>query len=112
MGAVPAPPGLCQVFCGKGTRTPGHPHGGDMLRKREQDKKYRKDIRRWSEQCGRDNAQSHPGESSPWLGPSSRSQPSTQDEQPRRKIDRKRAFGQSTGGSEVKDTHHGNAPGE
>ena len=68
MGAVPPPPGLCQVFCGKGTRTPGHPHGGDMLRKREQDKKYRKDIRHWSEQCGRDNAQSHPGESSPQLG--------------------------------------------
>ena len=43
---------------------------------------------------------------------SSRSQPLTQDEQPRRKIDRKWAFGQSTGGSEVTDTHHGNSPGE
>ena len=43
---------------------------------------------------------------------SSRSRPLTQDEQPRRKIDRKRAFGQSTGGPEVTDTHHGNTPGE
>ena len=42
---------------------------------------------------------------------SSKSWPLTQDEQPWRKIDRKRAFGQSTGGSEVTDTHHGNAPG-
>ena len=37
---------------------------------------------------------------------SSRSQPLTQDEQPQRRIDRKQAFGQSTGGLEVKDTHH------
>ena len=36
----------------------------------------------------------------------------TQDEQPRKRIDRKWAFGQSTGGSEVKDTHHVSAPGE
>ena len=42
----------------------------------------------------------------------SRSCPLTQDEQPLRRIDRKRAFGQSTGGLEVKDTHHGNTPGE
>ena len=68
MGAVPAPPGLCQVSCGKEMRTPGCPHGGDMLRKREQDEKYRKDIQRRSEQHGRDNAWSHPGESSPRLG--------------------------------------------
>ena len=43
---------------------------------------------------------------------SSRSRPMTQDKQPRKRIDRKRAFGQSTGGSEVKDTHHGSTPGE
>ena len=36
-------------------------------------------------------------------------QPTTQDEQPQRRIDRKRAFGQSTSVSEVKDTHHGSA---
>ena len=42
---------------------------------------------------------------------SSRSQPSTRDEPPRRKIDRKWAFGQSTDHSEVKDIHHGKAPG-
>ena len=36
----------------------------------------------------------------------------TQDEQPRKRIDRKQAFSQSTGGSEVKDTHHGSTPGE
>ena len=34
----------------------------------------------------------------------------TQDEQPWRRIDRKRAFGQSTGGSEVKNTHHWSTP--
>ena len=42
----------------------------------------------------------------------SRTWPMTQDEQPRKRIDRKLAFGQSTGGSEVKDTHHGSAPRE
>ena len=36
----------------------------------------------------------------------------TQDEQPQKRIDRKWAFGQSTGGSEVKDIHHGSALGE
>ena len=36
----------------------------------------------------------------------------TQDEQPRRRINRKWAFDQSTGGSEVKDTHHGSVLGE
>ena len=86
------------------------------LRKKEEDEKYQKDIRCWSEQRGRDNAQSRAMESSrrelSMARSSSRSQPLTQDEQPRRKIDRKRAFGQSTGGLEVKDTHHGNAPGE
>ena len=35
----------------------------------------------------------------------------TQDEQPRRRIDRKWAFSQSTGGSGVKDTHHESTPG-
>ena len=42
----------------------------------------------------------------------SRSQPVTQDEQPQKRIDRKQAFSQSTGGSEAKDTHHGSTPGE
>ena len=88
----------------------------EHLRKKEEDEKYRKDIQRRSEQCGRDNAQSHAMLSSrreqSTARSSSRSQPLTQDEQPRRKIDRKRAFSQSTGGLEVKDTHHGNAPGE
>ena len=42
----------------------------------------------------------------------SRTQPMAKYEQPQRRIDRKWAFGQSTGGSEVKDTHHGSAPGE
>ena len=36
----------------------------------------------------------------------------TQDKQPQRRIDRKQAFGQSTGGWEVKDIHHGSTPGE
>ena len=88
----------------------------EHLRKKEEDEKYRKDIWRWSEQCGRDNAQSHSRQSSrreqSTARSSPRSWPMTQDEQPRKKIDRKRAFGQSTGGSEVKDTHHGSAPGE
>ena len=86
------------------------------LRKKEEDEKYRRDIRRRSEQCGRDNAQSHSMQSSrrehSTARSSSRTQPMTQDEQPQKRIDRKRAFGQSMGGSEVKDTHHGSAPGE
>ena len=91
-------------------------HEAECLRKKEEDEKYQKDIRHRSEQHGRDNARSCAMQSSrreqSMARSSSRSQPSTQDKQPRRKIDRKRAFGQSTGGSEVKDTHHGNAPGE
>ena len=88
----------------------------EHLRKKEEDKKYRKDIRCRSEQCGRDNAWSRAMQSSrreqSMARSSSRSWPLTQDKQPRRKIDRKQALSQSTGGSEVKDTHHGNAPGE
>ena len=88
----------------------------EHLRKKEEDEKYRRDIRRWSEQCGRDNAQSHSMQSSRREQSMARSlsgtQPMTQDEQPRKRIDRKRAFGQSTRGSEVKDTHHGSTPGE
>ena len=38
---------------------------------------------------------------------SSRTRPMTQDEQPPKKIDRKQAFGQSMGSSEVKDIQHG-----
>ena len=86
----------------------------ERLRKKE-DEKYQKDIQRWSEQHGRDNARSHATQSSrreqSTARSSSRSQPLTQDEQPWRRIDRKQAFGQSTGGSEAKDTHHGNAHG-
>ena len=86
----------------------------EHLRKKE-DEKYQ-DILHQSEQRGRDNARSRATQSSrreqSMARSSSRSRPLSQDEQPRRRIDRKRAFGQSTGGSEVKDTHHGNAPGE
>ena len=85
------------------------------VRKKEQDKRYWKDIRHRSEQCGRDNAQSCPTQSSrreeSMTRSSSRSRPSTKDELPRRKIDRKQAFGQSTDCLEVKDIHHGKAPG-
>ena len=88
----------------------------EHLRKKEEDKKYRRDIRRQSEQCGRDNAQSHSTQSSRREHSTGRSLsqtwPMTQDEQRWRRIDRKRAFGQSTSGSEVKDTHHGSAPEE
>ena len=86
------------------------------LRKKEEDEKYRKDIWHQSEQCGRDNARSRSMQLSrreqSTARSSSRSRPMTQDEQPWKRIDRKWAFGQSTGGSEVKDTHHGSAPGE
>ena len=33
--------------------------GAERLRKKEEDEKHQRDIRRWSEQCGRDNARSH-----------------------------------------------------
>ena len=70
----------------------------EHLRKKEEDKKYRRDIRHRSEQHGRDNARSRSmqlsrREHSTARFPS-RTQPMTQDEQPRRRIDRKRAFGQ------------------
>ena len=88
----------------------------ECLKKKEEDEKYQKDIRHWSEQRGRNNARSHATQSSrreqSMARSSSKSRPLTQDEQHRRRIDRKWAFGQSTGGSEVKDTYHGNAPGE
>ena len=88
----------------------------ERLRNKEEDEKYRKDIWRWSEQHGRDNARSRSMQLSrreqSTARSSFRSWPMTQDEQPWNRIDRKRAFGQSTGGSEVKDTHHGSAPGE
>ena len=87
----------------------------ERLRKKEQDERYWKDIQHRSEQHGRDNARSHPMQSSRRVESTTRSssrfRPSTKDEQPRRKIDRKRAFGQSTNHSEVKDIHHGKAPG-
>ena len=86
------------------------------LRKKEEDKKYRRDIRCQSEQHGRDNAWSHSTQSLRRGYTMARSSSQTwlmnQDNQPRRRIDRKRAFGQSTGGSEVKDTHHGSTPEE
>ena len=86
------------------------------LRKREEDEKYRRDIRCRSEQRGRDNARSHSTQSSRRehsMGRSSSwTQPMTQDKQPRRRIDRKRAFSQPTGGSEVKDIQHGSAQKE
>ena len=86
------------------------------LRKKEEDKKYRKDIWCQSQQHGRDNARSHSMQSSrreqSMARSSSRSRPMTQDEQPQKRIERKRAFSQWTGGSEVKDTHHGSTPGE
>ena len=88
----------------------------EHLRKKEEDEKYRRDIWCWSEQRGRDNARSHSKQSSrrehSMARSSSRTQPMTQDEQPQKRIDRKRAFSQSTGGSEVKDIHHGSTPGE
>ena len=88
----------------------------ESLRKKEEDEKYRKDIQCQSEQHGRYNAQSHSMQLSrreeSTARSLSRSQPMTQEEQPRKRIDRKQAFGQSKGGSEVKDTHHGSAPGE
>ena len=87
----------------------------ERLRKKEQDERYWKDIRHRSEQCGRDNAQSRPTQSSrreeSRTRSSSRSRPSIKDEPPQRKIDRKQAFSQSTDRSEVKDIHHGKAPG-
>ena len=65
------------------------------------------------EQQGRDNARSHSTHSSRREGSTSRSASgtwaTTRDEQPRRRIDRKRAFGQSTSVSEVKDAHQGSA---
>ena len=86
------------------------------LRKKEEDEKYRRDIRHRSEQRGRDNAWSHSTQSSrreDSTGRSaSRTRPTTWDEQPRRKIDRKGAFSQSTGISDVKDTHRGGAQKE
>ena len=88
----------------------------ECLRKKEEDEKYRRDIQRQSEQCGRDNAQSHSMQLSrrehSTARSSSRTRLMTQDEQPRKRIDRKQAFGQSMGGSEVKDIHHGSTPGE
>ena len=88
----------------------------ECLRKKEEDEKYRRDIRCHSEQCRRDNAQSHSTQSSRREDSTGRSmsqtQPMTWDEQPRRRIDRKQAFGQSTSVSEVKDTHHGGAQKE
>ena len=88
----------------------------ECLRKKEEDEKYRRDIRRQSEQRGRDNARSHSTQSSrrehSMARSSAQTWPMTQDEQPWRRIDRKWAFGQSTGGSEVKDTHHGSTPEE
>ena len=88
----------------------------EHLRKKEGDQKNRRDIRCQSEQHGRDNAWSRSTQSSrreqSTARSSSRTRPMTQDKQPQKRIDRKQAFGQSTGGSEVKDTHHGSAPGE
>ena len=88
----------------------------EHLRKKEEDEKYRRDIQCKSEQHGRDNAWSHSTQSSrreDSTGRSvSRTWPTTQDEQPQRKIDRKQAFSQSTGISDVKDTHHGGAQKE
>ena len=88
----------------------------EHLRKKEKDEKYRRDIRRRSEQRGRDNAQSRSTQSfrreHSMARSSSRTRPMTQDEQPWKRIDRKQAFGQSTGGSEVKDIHHGSTLGE
>ena len=79
----------------------------EHLRKKEEDEKYRWDIRCQSEQCGRDNAWSHSTQLSRREDSTGRyAQPTTRDEQPRRKIDRKWAFSQSTGISDVKDTHH------
>ena len=88
----------------------------EHLRKKEEDEKNRRDIWHWSEQCGRDNAWSRCMQSSrrehSMARSLSRTWPMTQDEQPQKRIDRKRAFGQSTGGSEVKDIHQGSAQGE
>ena len=83
----------------------------EHLRKKEEDEKYRRDIRHRSEQHGRDNTWSHSTQLSRREDSTGRSvsqtRPMIWDEQPRRRIDRKRAFSQSTSVSEAKDTHHG-----
>ena len=88
----------------------------EHLRKKEEDEKCRRDIWHHSEQCGRDNALSHSTQSSRREDSTGRStsqtRPMTQDEQPSSKIDRKWAFGQSIGISDVKDTHHRGAQKE
>ena len=85
----------------------------ERLRRNEEDEKYRWEVWcRW-EWWGRDNAWSHSAHSSRRESSSSRSasqtQPTTHDEQPWRRIDRKQTFGQSTSVPEVKDAHQESA---
>ena len=85
----------------------------EELRRKEEDEKYRQEIQCQLEQQGRDNAWSHSTHSSRRESSSGRSafwtQPTSHDEQPQRRIDRKWAFGQSTSVPEVKDIHQGSA---
>ena len=90
--------------------------GGRTNPKKEEDEKYQWDIRHQSEQRGRDNTGSHSTHSSQRKRSTSRSaartQQTTHDEQPWRKIDQKQAFGQSTSAPEVKDAQPEEVQGE